>query len=163
MLALSFMAVWFPWLGLPPGLRFVACLCLYDGFLTWIDISHSALLVDLAVSERERSDMSLYSSIFSGFGSLTVFSSFVFWDRANVGPFQAFCAVIAAISAAGFWFSARFLKKWYMISKKADNMEVVEPPPAFSATAKLPWQQYLRQSWRNSNLLYFSLLSLVQV
>jgi len=40
--ALSFLAFWFAWTF--PSLQFAVCLCLYDGFLTMIDLHHSALL-----------------------------------------------------------------------------------------------------------------------
>lgn len=64
LLAASFVAVWFPWPLLPVSLQFVLCLCLYDGFLTWIDLSHSALLVDLAASDHDRAELSKFSSVF---------------------------------------------------------------------------------------------------
>ncbi|KAB5555625.1 hypothetical protein PHYPO_G00036300 [Pangasianodon hypophthalmus] len=50
--ALSFLAFWVAWAH--PGLQFLICLCLYDGFLTLVDLNHNALLADLAVSANER-------------------------------------------------------------------------------------------------------------
>ena len=52
LLGISFLCFWFLWTY--PGLQFVVCLCLYDGFLTAVDLHHTALLADLALSAKER-------------------------------------------------------------------------------------------------------------
>ncbi len=64
------------------------CLCLYDGFLTMLDLHHSALLADLAVSHDARAQLNSYCSIFSAFGSLSVFMSYMVWDRDSLLTFQ---------------------------------------------------------------------------
>lgn len=50
--ALSFALFWIPWF--PPAIQFAVCLCLYDGFLTSVDLQHTALLADLAVHAKDR-------------------------------------------------------------------------------------------------------------
>ena len=52
LLSASFALIWLPLL--PISLQFILCLCLYDGFLTVIDLQHSALLADLTVHVHER-------------------------------------------------------------------------------------------------------------
>jgi len=50
--AASFSLFWIPWFS--PALQFAICLCLYDGFLTAVDLQHTALLADFAVHAKER-------------------------------------------------------------------------------------------------------------
>lgn len=50
--AFSFLLFWVHWL--PTSLQFIFCLCLYDGFLTAVDLQHTALLADLTVQASER-------------------------------------------------------------------------------------------------------------
>ena len=50
--AISFFLFWIPWL--PPAIQFASCLCLYDGFLTCVDLQHTALLADLAIFAQDR-------------------------------------------------------------------------------------------------------------
>ena len=52
LLAVSFLLFWFVWSF--PGLQFAVVLCLYDGFLTAVDLHHTALLADLALSAKDR-------------------------------------------------------------------------------------------------------------
>ena len=68
--------------------QFVICLCLYDGFLTMVDLHHSALLADLAVSADVRTRLNSYCSVFSALGSLSVFLSYMMWDRESLLTFQ---------------------------------------------------------------------------
>ena len=109
--ALSFLAFWTSWIY--PPLQFTICLCLYDGFLTMIDLHHSSLLADLAVSAETRTRLNFHSSVFSAVGAFSVFLSYVIWDRKNWAMFQMFCGVLALISAAGFLYSTSKLKKCY--------------------------------------------------
>lgn len=54
------------------------------------------------------------------------------------------------------------LRAYYAEAKKKDDLAGAEHAPA-APPKQLPWQRYLSQTLRNSNLLYFSLLSFVQV
>ncbi len=64
LMAASFAIFWFPWPLIPASLQFGLALCVYDGFLTWVDQSHSALLVDLVSTPAERAQMTMLTSVF---------------------------------------------------------------------------------------------------
>ena len=83
---LSFLTFWVLWTW--PVLQLVVCLCVYDGFLTMLDLHHSALLADLAVSAETRTDLNYYCSLFSCAGSLSVFLSYAVWDRNDLTSFR---------------------------------------------------------------------------
>ena len=112
---LSFLCVWFRWCH--PSIQFVLCLCLYDGFLTMIDLNHLALLADLALSSDDRATLNWYCSVFSGCGSLSVFLSYRFWNRDNMNSFHIFCTILAAFSLVGFLVSSLLLKQ-HIVTKK---------------------------------------------
>ena len=59
---LSFFLFWIHWL--PSSIQFVICLCLYDAFLTCVDLQHTALMADLAVYASDRFDYNIYIYIF---------------------------------------------------------------------------------------------------
>lgn len=107
LLALSFLAFWVPWA--PAGLQFLLCLCLYDGFLTLVDLNHHALLADLALSAHDRTHLNFYCSLFSAAGSLSVFASYAFWNKEDFSSFRAFCVALATGSGLGFMGAARLL------------------------------------------------------
>lgn len=109
LLALSFLAFWVPWA--PAGLQFLLCLCLYDGFLTLVDLHHHALLADLALSARGRTHLNFYCSIFSAAGSFSVFVSYAFWNKEDFSSFRAFCVALAAGSALGFLGATQLLRR----------------------------------------------------
>ena len=106
---LSFLCIWFRWCH--PSIQFVICLCLYDGFLTMIDLNHLALLADLALSSDDRATLNWYCSVFSGCGSLSVFLSYRFWNRDNMNSFHIFCTILAVFSLVGFLVSSLLLKQ----------------------------------------------------
>ena len=108
---LGFLSFWFSWLQ--PSLQFVICLCIYDAFLTLIDLNHSALLADLALSEEERTQLNSYSSFFSAIGSTSVFISYYFWDKDFIITFQVFCACLAGFSLIGFIISTSTMKYYF--------------------------------------------------
>ena len=106
--AFAFSAIWFNWHM--PGVQFVLCLCLYDGFLTLIDLNHSALLADLVTSEAGRAELSRGASIFSGCGTVVVFASFYLWDNTTMGPFQTFCVGCSVFTAIGYFFVTKSMR-----------------------------------------------------
>lgn len=106
--ALSFLAFWVAWAR--PGLQFLLCLCLYDGFLTMVDLQHSALMADLAVSASDRTRLNFHCSVFSAVGSVSVFLSYSFWDKEDFYSFRLFCMALAAFSILGFFVVSRMLK-----------------------------------------------------
>lgn len=107
--ALSFLAFWVSWAH--PGLQFLICLCLYDSFLTMVDLNHNALLADLAVSAVERTRLNFHCSLFSAIGSLSVFASYTVWNKEDFFSFRIFCVILAAVSALGFTVSTWLLRQ----------------------------------------------------
>ena len=120
---LSFISFWALWTY--PVLQLVICLCLYDGFLTMIDLHHSALLADLAVSADTRADLNYYCSVFSCVGSLSVFLSYAIWDRDDLVHFRVFCLVLSLIAFVGFFASTRVLIDLYTKKQaKSDDYQI---------------------------------------
>ena len=120
LLAISFLLFWVCWF--PIGLQFVICLCVYDSFLTMVDLQHSALLADLAISADIRTRLNSRSSLFSAIGSLSVFVSYSIWDRNNLDTFRAFCFLLCIISITGFYFGTNLLRKAALPSKYINNL-----------------------------------------
>lgn len=100
LLALTFLGFWLGWAY--PWLQFVFCLCLYDGFLTMVDLHHSALLADLAVSSETRTKLNSRCSFFAMLGSLSVFVSYMLWHKEDLTNFRIFCLILSVISVMGF-------------------------------------------------------------
>ncbi|XP_073650129.1 transmembrane protein 180 isoform X2 [Tursiops truncatus] len=170
LLALSFLAFWVPWA--PAGLQFLLCLCLYDGFLTLVDLHHHALLADLALSAHDRTHLNFYCSLFSAAGSLSVFASYAFWNKEDFSSFRAFCLALAAGSGLGFVGATRLLR-WRV---EAASREPGCPTLAVDGglceeeelllggeeTGSITLGQYLRQLARHRNFLWFVGMDLVQ-
>ncbi|ELU13839.1 hypothetical protein CAPTEDRAFT_107356 [Capitella teleta] len=163
--ALSFLAFWVSWAF--PSLQFVVCLCLYDSFLTMIDLHHSALLADLAVTTEQRTGLNFYSSFFGAFGSLSVFLSYIVWHRDQILRFQIFCCGLALISVVGFWFSTRQLRKIYLkYSKDEDAVSLAHRLQASSvddSKDKASLRQFVSELAGQQNFLWFAAMNLVQV
>ena len=115
----AFLLFWVSWTF--PALQFILCLCLYDGFLTMIDLHHSALLADLAVSATARTRLNFYCSIFNAVGSVSVFLSYAVWNRDDMKSFQIFCVLLTIFSIAGFVYSTRYLKRHYRKRHKSNG------------------------------------------
>ncbi|MBN3275874.1 MF13A protein, partial [Polyodon spathula] len=165
--ALSFLAFWVSWAR--PGLQFLVCLCLYDGFLTVVDLNHNALLADLAVSASERTRLNFHCSLFSALGSLSVFMSYSFWDKENFFSFRVFCVALAAFSILGFSVACWLLRQRFRGRARQDEEEdsvlkelcVGQAPLAQEKVLTL--RQYLKQLSKHTNFLWFASMNLVQV
>ncbi|KAG8551577.1 hypothetical protein GDO81_004170 [Engystomops pustulosus] len=165
--ALSFLAFWVSWAH--PGLQFLICLCLYDSFLTMVDLNHNALLADLAVSAAERTRLNFHCSLFSAIGSLSVFASYTVWNKEDFFSFRIFCVILAAISALGFTVSTWLLRHRFQPGgKSAENQDcllqelhVDEQPD--SQEKQITLLEYLKQLSRHRNFLWFVCMNLVQV
>jgi len=161
--ALSFLLFWFP--IFPLGLQFSVALCLYDSFLTLVDLHHQALLADLAIEASDRVKLNSYCSVFSAVGSVSVFISFSLWDKHDLRPFQVFCLLLALLVSAGFYVCCKSMEKFYFTKaiKKHDD-------PASSAskdnsvdTSIKAMKKYTFQVYRHKNFLIFSAMNLLQV
>ncbi|XP_074763731.1 transmembrane protein 180 isoform X2 [Athene noctua] len=115
--AISFLAFWVAWAH--PGLQFLLCLCMYDSFLTMVDLHHNALLADLAVSAKDRTSLNFYCSLFSAIGSLSVFMSYAVWNKENFFSFRIFCIALALCSIIGFTLSTQLLRQRFEADGKA--------------------------------------------
>ncbi|KAE8590512.1 hypothetical protein XENTR_v10018090 [Xenopus tropicalis] len=165
--ALSFLAFWVAWAH--PGLQFLICLCLYDSFLTMVDLNHNALLADLAVSAKERTSLNFHCSLFSAIGSLSVFASYTVWNKEDFFSFRIFCVLLAAISAVGFSVSTWLLRQRFRVGTRAsldqDSIlkELYVDEPSASPEKRITLMEYLKQLSKHRNFLWFVSMNLVQV
>lgn len=161
--ALSFVALWFLWAY--PGLQFVVCLCLYDGFMTVVDLQHNSLLADLAVSTHSRAQLNYYSSLFSAVGSVSVFLSYLAWNRERFITFQVFCLCLAVFSVTGFVVCTRILRNHYTELYPAQQL-TQDWRQAEAETATASWTElrsYIGEVLKHRNFLLFAVMNLVQV
>ena len=86
LLSLSFALFWLP--ILPLGLHFVLGLCLYDSFLTIVDLNLNSLLADISTSNSERTILSKHRSIGNIVASVSVFISYSVWDQSDLTTFK---------------------------------------------------------------------------
>nr|XP_057934201.1 transmembrane protein 180 [Doryrhamphus excisus] len=168
LLALSFLAFWVAWAT--PGLQFLVCLCLYDGFLTMVDLHHSALLADLAVSAADRTRLNFHCSVFSALGSLSVFLSYSFWDKEDFYAFRLFCLSLAAFSILGFFLVSRLLRQRFEMDVRPRQDEAlalkelsVGHAPLTCPERPLTIRQYLKQLSKHKNFMWFVSMNLIQV
>uniref|UniRef100_A0AAZ3PBL0 Transmembrane protein 180 n=1 Tax=Oncorhynchus tshawytscha TaxID=74940 RepID=A0AAZ3PBL0_ONCTS len=166
--AISFLAFWVSWAR--PGIQFLVCLCLYDGFLTVVDLNHNALLADLAVSANDRTRLNFHCSLFSALGSLSVFLSYSVWDKGDFHSFRLFCVTLAAVSALGFaavsrLLTRRFEKEARLRQDEAQalkELSIVQNPLTQQETP-VTLGEYLRQLSKHRNFMWFASMNLVQV
>ncbi|XP_016872150.1 transmembrane protein 180 isoform X3 [Homo sapiens] len=170
LLALSFLAFWVPWA--PAGLQFLLCLCLYDGFLTLVDLHHHALLADLALSAHDRTHLNFYCSLFSAAGSLSVFASYAFWNKEDFSSFRAFCVTLAVSSGLGFLGATQLLRRRVEAARKDPGCSGLVVDSGLCGEELLVGSEeadsitlgrYLRQLARHRNFLWFVSMDLVQV
>ncbi|KAK3529577.1 hypothetical protein QTP70_031999 [Hemibagrus guttatus] len=167
--ALSFLAFWVAWAH--PGLQFLICLCLYDGFLTLVDLNHNALLADLAVFADERTRLNFHSSLFSALGSLSVFLSYSFWDKEDFMSFRIFCVALASLSVLGFAVVSRILRHRFqneVQSRKSGEEDLLKElsvgqGPLAQTEKPITLGEYLKQLSRHRNFMWFVSMNLVQV
>ncbi|XP_077406670.1 transmembrane protein 180 isoform X1 [Vanacampus margaritifer] len=166
--ALSFLAFWVAWAR--PGLQFLLCLCLYDGFLTMVDLHHSALMADLAVSAADRTRLNFHCSVFSALGSFSVFLSYSFWDKEDFSAFRVFCVTLAAFSTLGFFVVSRLLRQRFQkeVRPRLDEVHTLKElsvghAPFTSPERPVTVRQYIKQLSRHRNFMWFVSMNLLQV
>ncbi|XP_023244064.1 transmembrane protein 180-like isoform X1 [Centruroides sculpturatus] len=159
--SMAFLLFWYLWI--PAGIQFVICLCLYDSFLTIIDLQHTALLADLALSSRLRAKLNSYNSVFSCLGSSSVFLSYLFWSHDDPVSFRIFCLVLAIISGIGFKICCYYLTTYYKSSASVTEEKyrsITEVNPSLTETQNL--KSYIKQLSSHPNFLWFTVMNLVQ-
>ncbi|NXI41875.1 MF13A protein, partial [Galbula dea] len=165
--AISFLAFWVAWAH--PGLQFLLCLCMYDSFLTMVDLHHNALLADLAVSAKDRTSLNFYCSFFSAIGSLSVFMSYAVWNKEDFFSFRVFCVILALCSITGFTLATQLLRQRFQADEKAKWDQESTLKELYIEKLSMPQErritlaEYLQQLSRHRNFLWFACMNLVQV
>lgn len=156
--ALSFLLFWFKFL--PVGIQFSIALCLYDSFLTMVDLHHQALLADLSIKAEDRVKLNYSCSMLSAAGSLSVFMSFALWDAEDMFKFQLLCIFLTSFVCIGFWICCDSMKSFYEknMSKKDSHNNHKQVIGSVSLI-----KNYTYQILRHKNFLIFSCMNLVQV
>nr|XP_009939902.1 PREDICTED: transmembrane protein 180 isoform X2 [Opisthocomus hoazin] len=158
--AISFLAFWVAWTH--PGLQFLLCLCMYDSFLTMVDLHHNALLADLAVSAKDRTSLNFYCSLFSAIGSLSVFMSYAVWNKEDFFSFRIFCIVLALCSITGFTLSTQLLRQRFEADGKGQRPGI-DLSGEICQEKRITLAEYLQQLSRHRNFLWFVCMNLIQV
>ncbi|XP_041368158.1 transmembrane protein 180-like [Gigantopelta aegis] len=162
--AVSFLTFWVSWAY--PWLQFVVCLCTYDGFLTMIDLHHSSLLADLAVSADTRTRLNSRCSVFSALGSASVFLSYAVWNKSNLSSFRLFCVVLTVVCVVGFYWSSNVLKKYYktlLEEQPAVSESNYTVPSEELLEQKTLLKQFCFQLLSQKNFLWFAVMNIIQV
>jgi len=133
-----------------------------------IDLHHSALLADLAVSAEARTHLNSYCSLFNALGSLSVFLSYITWNKDDSFTFQYFCLILALISIVGFVVSTSALKKAHASTGKYQELENVRSEKVTEKILgmkdeKRALKNFLRQLASHHNFMWFAAMNLVQV
>lgn len=111
LLSLTFMLIWIPMLASNfLFLQLTFSLCLYDTFLTIVDLQHSSLLADLEISSTKRARFNYYSAMFSSFAAFSVFLSYFIWSTENYFNFQLYCFIVTVFTFFGYQVSSRILQ-----------------------------------------------------
>eukprot|EP01135_Chromosphaera_perkinsii_P007003 Nk52_evm4s659 gene=Nk52_evmTU4s659 len=176
--AASFALFWFPWIS--PSFQFVIALCVYDTFLTFVDLSHTSLMADLTVDGSERARMSSWVSMFSIVACGSVFFAYFMWDEEAHWGFSGFCVFLSVLSACGFVVSGKFLQAFIDQDFKSSSASAGFPKAMqLTAGAGVKKEQegkgnkliadfesgmkFFREMMEHRNFVLFSLMNLVQV
>ncbi|XP_002154765.3 transmembrane protein 180 [Hydra vulgaris] len=157
--AFSFLLFWFS--IFPVGLQFSLALCLYDSFLTMVDLNHQALLADLTVKANDRVTLNFFCSVFSAAGSLSVFVAFALWNDKNIGNFQIYCVILSIFVCVGFQICCKSMESHYKSFSKqifVNSSKLKDQHSSIFAA-----RTYIRQILRHKNFLVFTVMNLVQV
>lgn len=157
--AISFLSFWVRWTY--PSVQFVVCLCLYDGFLTMVDLHHSALMADLAVSADTRTKLNSRSSLFSIIGTASVFFSYAVWNKENLSSFRTFCLILTVISLIGFWVITTLLKK--IFKEQSEVLPATVSSECIEESEKTKLKNFVYQLSSQTNFIWFAAMNLIQV
>ncbi|CAF4294256.1 unnamed protein product, partial [Rotaria sp. Silwood2] len=109
---LSSLCFWYPFVEINSsllGLQLLLSLCLYDTFLTMIDLNYNSLLIDISVHKRET--LSSASAIGNALGSLPLLISYLIWNSSDLRLFRIFLTILTIIIMFGFVFVTQSMKR----------------------------------------------------
>ena len=94
-------------------------LCLYDGFLTVVDLSLSSIMSDYTTSNTKRARLSKARSVGNILASFIVFLSYCVWDRDDIESFKVSFWVTHENSRflAFLLHHCRFIVSWFLFWK----------------------------------------------
>ncbi|CAF0927378.1 unnamed protein product [Rotaria sordida] len=155
---LSSLCFWYPLIEINSsllGLQLLFSLCLYDTFLTMIDLNYNSLLVDISLHKRET--LSSASAIGNALGSLPLLISYRFWNSSDLQLFRIFVTILTIIIACGFIFVTQSMKQilYYYNVKSVERNISQEPIPNL-------WQ-FIYSIHKHKNCIIFSLVNFIQV
>jgi Na+/melibiose symporter-like transporter len=127
--SLSSLLFWYPFVEINSsflGLQLVFSLCLYDTFLTMIDLNYNSLLIDISIHKRETlcsasaignalgkyrmNDFCLFE-MFLFEGSLPLLISYLCWNSSDLRLFRIFVTIITILTMFGFVFVIQSMKR----------------------------------------------------
>ncbi|CAF2081496.1 unnamed protein product [Rotaria magnacalcarata] len=155
---LSSLLFWYPLVEINSSLlslQLLLSLCLYDTFLTMIDLNYNSLLIDISFYKREI--LISASVIGNALGSLTLFSSYLVWDSSNLRLFRIFVSILTILIIYGFLIVTQSMKRILYCDHAKSNQENI-------SKGHIPtlWQ-FIWSISRQRNYLIFSLVNLIQV
>ena len=177
--AAAFLFIWFPpeSMSFFSGLHFVLSICLYDGFLTLVEVSHSAILSEITIDDAERAEFNSYAAALAGLGSFSSFVGQLTWNRETLVAFRTCMAVIAVVSAGVFLWSAQVLESQLgghnnsnKETQQMDSSQITPITKTTSSTSKPENQvgaitrtvRFIRQLKNHRNFWVFVLVSSIQ-
>ena len=157
---LSFMLFWYNFIPAFPGIQLIICLCIYDAFLTMLDLNQHALLSELSESLYHRVAMAKYTSLFSVLGTLPLFYVQRTWasevadnpvdDSSAHSPwnFTKICTYLGILCSLGYYSTTKKLytlvqDKYQMLPTKKRNSDPNLKP--------LKWYQPLENKTESKN------------
>ena len=158
LLAASFCLFWSPLFNY--GLNFIIALCLYDAFLTVVDLSLSSIMSDYSPSNAKRARLSKARSVGNIAASLIVFASYCVWDGDDITSFKLFCFAIATCAALGFYWGT----EWLLANVPSDGaIETETAPVEYKSNNSITIAfKYMSQLCQMRNFALFIAMSLVQ-
>ena len=145
-----------PLSGWMVGVHLIACLVMYDGFLSYVLLVHASLLADLSNDPVERAACNTWSSVFSIAGSSAVFFSTLLWDAHRTARFRVYCMVVGLCALLVFQLSFRLLRSG-VVPKASDAEVVAADSPSFSL------RKFASQLKGHGNFWIFCCTNLIQV
>jgi len=146
-----------PWIA---GFQFTFALCLYDGFLTLVEVNHSALLADISTSSSERARLNAYSAVGAGIGSLSSVLGHAFWTRSlnDLIGFQRMTIAVALFCGTVIHGACLGMKTETHVASSKDKDEANWSPHGKSLSVL----DFLSQLRTNKNFILFQAFYLIQ-